>query len=157
MIYPLAGRLRRGGREGLTRHVVECLLTLWPRTTACKSVHQVLPRWGWLLQAATRNTSAERQGQLSLHRNQGYSPPSSLSWSPPRAHRAGCWVLGAGCRSAARSSGQQGALAGRLPEHLLQREARGITLAHAGWSVSRHSQAISVSCSGSFLVSRCWR
>lgn len=45
-------------------------------------------------------------------------PPASLSWRPPRAHGAGC-----GCLSAARSSGQQGALAGRLPEHLLQREA----------------------------------
>lgn len=78
MVCPSAGRLRcRGGWEGLTRHVVECLLTVTMATEpqSFKSVHQVLPRWGWFLQAATRNTSSESQGQLLLHRNQDYYPP----------------------------------------------------------------------------------
>lgn len=155
MVCPSAGRLRcRGGWEGLTRHVVECLLTVTMATEpqSFKSVHQVLPRWGWFLQAATRNTSSESQGQLLLHRNQDYYPPLPpfLSWRPPSATVAGCLSA----RSLLRPAGS----ARRAPpEHLLQREARGITLAQAVWSVSRHSQAISVSCSVSFLVSRCSR
>lgn len=60
-----------------------------------KSVHRVLWRRGWFLQAATRNTSSESRGQLLLHRNQDYSFPLSpfLSWSPPSATVAGASPL----------------------------------------------------------------
>lgn len=56
---------------------MECLLTVTmaAEPQSFTSVHQVLPRWGWFLQAATRNTSSESQGQLLLHRNQNHSPP----------------------------------------------------------------------------------
>lgn len=74
--------------------------------------------------------------------------PTFLSWRPPSANVAGDAHLLAPPASRERSTRTP-------PEHLLQREARGIPLAQAIWSVSRHSQATSVSCFVSFLISLC--
>lgn len=106
--WKAAVQRRVGGTDKARCGVFADTVTMATEPQSFKSVHQVLPRWGWFLQAATRNTSSESQGQLLLHRNQDYYPPLPpfLSWRPPSATVAGCL--------SARSSGQQGALAGRL-------------------------------------------
>lgn len=78
-----------------------------------KRVHQVLPRWGWLSFRQQPHGTLPRRVKVNFPRagTRIVPPPRFLSWRPPGAHVAGRCLS-----AAARSSGQQGALAaGRLP------------------------------------------
>lgn len=157
MIYPLVWRLGcKGGWEGLKRHIAECVCWHSHDSHWITVIRECppgpswdLPRWVCLLQVAALKTSSESQGQLLLHRNQNYSP-SHLSWAGDLQVQT---RLGVPLCSLLWPAGSTPP--GRLWEHLLQREARGIMLAQATWSVSHRSQATFVRCSVSFLVSLC--